>query len=594
MHVSTGQRYFVQLFVSILVSVSNGAIFCFGIFSPFMKEGGFSLSQTDVNIISTCGVVLSYFSLPTGYLYDTYGPRVTLFIGAALNFVGWLGMAVIFYDIDNPILGNSAAVIGLFFGISQWSASFYETGSVLTNLEAMSLHKGRVIIIQKTFMGLGSSIITQLYVAFFEGQTSISNFFFFLMVSNTIMGLIGAWFIRLPTDSTRVDGLNLLLNDGALLNSDHVSTTGKAKATPTQAEKDDDVEDRHSFAESSEHRFIPAFRFGVVVLLLNVAFVTGATIYEAYRPIGEGKFVLGGGIIVLLLIFVVMVFLVPAKGTESITSIKLELHRERYGAVEVGANDDIGGCNDEEKACSDRTSLRTRRIASPATTQTQPQLNASPLTANIVKVEMWLMLIVSFAVWGCGTVVSSNSTQIYQALDFDGYNRSLDSVYVSIYGVASAVGRIVVGFAEGYLRKRGLHAAYLFPLAPIVNVIGIPLFFVIPAKGLILPFFLCGLATGLTWGSTVLVVKSIFAADNCGKHYNALYVAGMITPLVMNVALFGPLYDAESQKEGLNAMHLCRGASCIVVPLMLSLALNLIAVPCALLFTKRVAQNRGF
>ncbi|CUM57964.1 transmembrane protein, putative [Bodo saltans] len=57
------RRYFLQLFISVLVSVGNGSIFCFGIFSPYMKQPAFSMSQKknkDMRVPLFC-FVLDFF-----------------------------------------------------------------------------------------------------------------------------------------------------------------------------------------------------------------------------------------------------------------------------------------------------------------------------------------------------------------------------------------------------------------------------------------------------------------------------------------------------------------------------------------------------
>ncbi|CUM57965.1 nodulin-like protein, putative [Bodo saltans] len=631
------RRYFLQLFISVLVSVGNGSIFCFGIFSPYMKQPAFSMSQTQINIVSTTGVVLSYFSLPTGFLFDRFGPKVTLLIGALLNLIGWLGMFTIFYDMESPILGSSTGVVSFFFGLSQWSASFYETGSVLTNLDAMSLHQGRVVIIQKTFMGLGSSIVTQLYIAFFQDRYAISTFFMFLAVFNASLGLLGAFHIRLPTPSTRVLGLNFegslgegATNDEAQQEVDPLtggsaevetpSTTTTATATPPQtygalSKEDDDTPpitalshtDEHSLSRSSvtfaidrlhtaRARYERAFTFGVGLLLVVVAFVVSLTIFEAYYTIeGIWRYLMGAAMMLLLLLFAAMVPLVPLRRgaiLETISSGGADKHKRKRSSSSSNEHD--------ESTVPDAPALGSSAFPSSAGHLHLPSeripaesLNDKPLQCNLHMLDLRLMWLVSFAVWGSGTVVSANSSQIYQSLDFDGYTSALDSVYVSIYGVASAIGRVGVGFGDGYLKDRGLNVVRLFPIAPCINALSIPLFFVLPAKGLIIAFFLSGLATGVTWGSTVLIIKSLFAPNNCGKHYNVLYTAGMLTPLIMNVALFGPLYDQQSRAQGREADHTCSGSVCVEVPLLLSLALNVAAIPCALLFARRVIANRG-
>src|SRR5690349_2830104 len=90
-------RYlFVQLFVGILLSVVDASVFCFGLFSPALLGAPFNFSTSDLNVVSTAGTIMSYFSLPIGALYDKTSPRVTLIVGALISASGWLLMVLVF------------------------------------------------------------------------------------------------------------------------------------------------------------------------------------------------------------------------------------------------------------------------------------------------------------------------------------------------------------------------------------------------------------------------------------------------------------------------------------------------------------------
>uniref|UniRef100_A0A0A9X1K1 Nodulin-like domain-containing protein n=1 Tax=Lygus hesperus TaxID=30085 RepID=A0A0A9X1K1_LYGHE len=119
-------------------------------------------------------------------------------------------MLVVFANEDRPLLSTNVAVVTIFYAISQFSASFYESGTILTNLKMFSCYQGRVVLIQKTFMGLGSAIMAQMYVAFFVQYTSIMPFFFFLVVLGIVVGVLGACCMRLPNSATKCLGLNVM------------------------------------------------------------------------------------------------------------------------------------------------------------------------------------------------------------------------------------------------------------------------------------------------------------------------------------------------------------------------------------------------
>ncbi|ORC88473.1 uncharacterized protein TM35_000161110 [Trypanosoma theileri] len=649
------RRWFFQFFVSILICINNGACFCFGIFSPYMKQGAFKYNQSQVNAVSTVGVILSYFSLPTGFLYDMKGPKATLLVGTVLNLVGWLGMFLMFIDMDHPLLGKSIFVMCLFYGISQFSASFYETGSVLTNLDAFSCYQGRVILIQKTFMGLGSSVIVQIYIGFFETRFSgIGPFFLFLMIYSLTVGVLGTIFVRLPTEATQCLGLNV---------------------------PDEDV---IQSGGGESRLFKTPFNVGTGILFVSILYILGVTLLENFYSMSDtSRIIIGVCTIILCISFIIMVVVTPSypcnvkgylthspapaavglEGTATAASASasipptsllpapavVTLPSERIPTnisdviVEVpgSMNDHTGkgivsrliSRSDTEYSLEDVASRREgygsdHSLSSPEmenkedkietieikerhlskgwsshlgdnftveseAARQEIKLNSKGLWYNMRRREMWLMWYVCLASWSSATVVSTNSSQIYEAMDFEGYSSTLNVVFVSIYGVASAMGRVAVGVAHPFLLRRKIPVSLLFCIAPVLNFIGLPLFLGMPRNALVIPFFIVGLATGVSWGSTILIIKGLFAPDNCGKHYSALYTAGIVSPLIFNVALFGPIFDYHSREQGLWETKQCKGRVCIWIPLVACAIVNLIALPLSIYFLLRVSKRGG-
>lgn len=237
------RRYLLQISIGVWISISNGAIFCFGIFSPYLKQAPFNFTQSQVNAIATAGAMASFVTPPVGYLFDHYGPSITLAAGAALNLVGWAGLFYIFnlasgtspsslFGSESNNHSGSSSMLGLFviavvFSLSQMSSPFYEQGSVLANLQAVSTHRGKVVLVQKTFMGLGSGIISQIYSTFFVPSTSNGDhpandaasrslalqwlgwFCMVIAVYSVLTGVLGALVTVIPKGTRlRVSGIN--------------------------------------------------------------------------------------------------------------------------------------------------------------------------------------------------------------------------------------------------------------------------------------------------------------------------------------------------------------------------------------------------
>lgn len=266
-HIQLDRQYLLQLSVGVWICISIGADFCFGIFSPYLHHPPFDFTQSQVNAIATAGAMATFFTPPVGFVFDRFGPSVTLAVGAALNLVGWAGLGISFLlaaaslvahkvpaastSIPTTITsggavtsgadlpgglddvfqhvgstsGSTAALVVMMvaFTCSQMASPFYEQGSVLANLQGLSTHRGKVVLIQKTFMGLGSGIISEVYSSFFVtphsgsganvvALRSVAWFCFAIGAYSVIVGVLGALVTNVPrgpeSAHLRVAGIN--------------------------------------------------------------------------------------------------------------------------------------------------------------------------------------------------------------------------------------------------------------------------------------------------------------------------------------------------------------------------------------------------
>lgn len=573
------RRLFLQFFVGILLCANNGACFCFALFSDQFRYSPFLYSQVEITAIATVGVLLSYFSLPTGFLYDKKGPATTITVGTFLNASGWLGLAYLFRSSDTT--PRSVGSVTFFYGLSQLSASFFETSAMLTNLKTFSCYKGRVVLIQKTFMGMGTALAAQTYFIFFQSSSAMPFFFLFLFTYSIVVGVLSFYFIALPTDRTRCLGLNVL-DDATIL---------KGGGEPLLFRK--------------------PFNTGSIILVLNVGIVLLMSLIETSFEVSRMvRNIFALMTIGLPLSYVSMVFVSP-NYTCNINGYKdsesdANLIKPEVDTCEGSINSDIfleltlenvddnpGSCSSPLVSNPGRREAVVSFLFRIVPPLQQPYLrNSKTLWENLRKRDIWLLWLSCFASWSAMTLVSSNSSQIYLSVTKGTFNNLLNAVYVSVFGVGGAVGRIGVGLLQPVLDRRNVPIAVFTFAAPFVNVIGLPLFLFIPKALLFLPYFLVGLSSGISWGSTILVVTSLFVERNCGKHYSFLYTAGMLSPVVFNTILFGPLYDyygATQHQQG----HSCEGILCIWAPIAVCFLLNLLVVPTSLYFVRRTVANFG-
>ena len=555
---------FFQLFVSIFVAIANGSIFCFSLFSPALQRPPFSFSTRDTNVVSTVGVITSYFSLPTGQIYDRTSPRVTLALGTTINIVGWLLM----FGIFSGHLSQSLASVAVCYSITQLAATFFETGSVLPNLDAFALHEGRIVMIQKTFMGLGTSVIAAIFNAFFL-EVDIRWFFLVLCALAGVVGGSGAWLIRRPQVSPEwvCRGLNV------------------------------DKTFRGAYGR--------AFGYCLVVLVANVAFLFIIDIVGAFQTVSAAARVSFGYIAIILTaaFFPSMALLPRRRASRSSTTTTAQ--SGGCGSAGEGGEDPHGASSAAElyeaKPAAARGELNTFNNAADDgggdghdddAAAASVRRNVHGLLKNVRRPELWLLWFVSFGTWGAMALVNSNSAQIYKAIVGPAhYDDSENTVMVSLFGIGSALGRICVGFAKGKMGGRDIW--FVAPVAPILMVAALPLLLVVGGgPALRLPFFLIGYATGVAWGGTVLIIKRLFT--EAGRHYSFLYTAGMLTPLFFNLWLFSGYYEAESRRQRQPSLSDCDGVACLTVPLGVATAMNVVAAPMAFLFAWRIDSGRIF
>jgi len=218
------------------------------------------------------------------------------------------------------------------------------------------------------------------------------------------------------------------------------------------------------------------------------------------------------------------------------------------------------------------------------------EANDHGLLKNVRLLDMWLLWWTCFCSWGAMTMVNINTDQIYVAIaGRANYRKERSGIYVSVFGIASALGRIMVGALHPRLNAREIPVWYIVPVAPGIMAVGTALFCFVPAPALIVPFFVVGLATGVAWGSIVLVMKRLFTQP--GRHYSFLYTAGMLTPIVFSMLMFSQVFEAESKRQGQPTTADCEGRSCILLPMLVTTALNLSSIAVGWLFCRRV--DRG-
>ena len=146
-----------------LVQSCAGLAYSFSVYSGSLRE--VYQSQSAVDLLGSFKDVGAYFGVLGGLVFDAFGPRVTLLVGAAMHTAGYLGVyATLRGDVPGfknvPPLWRTGCVIAL----AANGNSFFDTAVLLASMNNFPTEKGTVAGLLKSYLGLSSAIFAQLYV----------------------------------------------------------------------------------------------------------------------------------------------------------------------------------------------------------------------------------------------------------------------------------------------------------------------------------------------------------------------------------------------------------------------------------------------
>ena len=146
-----------------LVQSCAGLAYSFSVYSGSLRE--VYQSQSAVDLLGSFKDVGAYFGVLGGLVFDAFGPRATLLVGAAMHTAGYLGVyATLRGDVAGfegvPPLWRTGCVIAL----AANGDSFFDTAVLLASMNNFPTEKGTVAGLLKSYLGLSSAIFAQLYV----------------------------------------------------------------------------------------------------------------------------------------------------------------------------------------------------------------------------------------------------------------------------------------------------------------------------------------------------------------------------------------------------------------------------------------------
>ena len=130
-------------------------------------QATFNYTQSELTLVASIGNIAGFFAVPSGIMYEKYGPRATILTGVVMAFAGYL----LLWLAVTQAFGANLATVAVFAAIANNCQTWFDTASVVTNMNNFPNHRGVVVGVLKSMNGLGASVFSQIYVGLFEPDT---------------------------------------------------------------------------------------------------------------------------------------------------------------------------------------------------------------------------------------------------------------------------------------------------------------------------------------------------------------------------------------------------------------------------------------
>eukprot|EP00796_Vickermania_ingenoplastis_P000483 gene483-263_t len=546
---------FRMVTVGVMVGLGVSTTYAFSQFTePMKKKYGFD--QADITTISTVANCVGYCAFLLGIIFDLFGPKVQLLFSGALASVGILLVGL---TLDGKINASSKegnlALFCLFYAIFYLGCPSMDGASIMPLMMNFPLDRGYMVIIQKTFSGLGTSVLSQYFQAWFSdsgntGSVKNAEFAYFLSVHVMVCACVGALFIELPTYAP-CDMVRRRLTE-------------------------EELEERRATLKIYMTQSPPRRRIymGVAIVIALLIHLTVISLVGPYVKISLNSYRLTWAIVIVLLFS----FALLSLPFQCLGAYPVPDHDTKYPAIgeidtelqPVDEADAIQEPVEEAEAEEDDT---------PVVAMVDPQYKGS-FWPHLLTPDLWLLWLCFFSMWGTGTVLIFNAAQIYRSKNWGEYGSSKMSLYISIIGVGSAIGRIASGTIDMIVSRRrargekGLYTTLFLPLSSILLGLCFFIMAIIPGKGIIVSFLLGSIGNGMGWGLGALCVRIMYA-DDIGKHYNFMWSSGIVATIALNRFMFGDMMDNEARKQG--TLPLCNVPACVTKQMWILMACNIMS-----------------
>ncbi len=536
----------------------------FGVYSQDLKNG-LRWTQSDVQLVGSVGNVGLYVGLFAGAFYDRCGALRTAGVGTVLASSGYL---LAYLRTAGSFAGTpSVLVMSLFMALAWHGGAWLDCAAVTTAVKLFPANRGLIVGVVKSFFGLSASILSQLFLAFFDDST--------------------------PT--TAPNATNATTNTSA------VACPGGAAPRTLSASKDTALSAAAAAAPPASAggaggaNDVPEpvkFLLVLSVFTLVVGAAAGSLLSERYNGSvmrrAEIRRVNSGYLIIALL----AVYLAVAAALEhkfpnnpelnigtfcGMCAILVPLMLLPWGTSRLGgrgrgssrgaivvdggdrAGDDAEG-DDEARMLgvgpSPPSSVKPEDGADVAdvdggASNTRAEMS---VVETLTSLDFYLLWLSHFCGTANGLFFINNVAQIEQAM---GGTKASAALYVSIIGAFNAFGRMAAGWLSD--RFSNVPRPAFFVASLVVMALGQASMAVLPSTGwLYVASAIVGFTYGTFWALIPPMCIELFGAKNVGLNYQMLGLAPAAGSVLASVVLAGSVYQAHT----IPGTTLCCGPAC--------------------------------
>ena len=599
----------------LFMQLSGGTAYAWGAYSGHVKAV-MGLDQRQLNIMSSVGNIGMYVGIIAGIVYDklpkTWGPQVVNVIGASLTLFGYLLVWAVARASVAKVLGpsGSVAVLALLLALTWNGSTWLDASSMAATMQNFAPDKGLVVGVLKSFFGLAATIISVMYVAFFdEGQVlykadSCPEFVLVAVVFS------GASFLVLPmvyVDSSESSVLPLTQRGKLQIYALYTAIMGLAIFLTVVAvfeggwkeEKEGAAGLRDGNRPALEYVFVGVEVVAILTLLAlplgmraederagfssptaqrtRAGLVPSSVAASSEESAALSAALLDGeeeeGAAVAA----------HTKATLSLASMERGFDgAERSASVDsadADADGDAAGRRDShsfstadyfsagaggesehesERAAAEGGEAAAALVPRTPLTEQERCLQGKHRNASVCfalsSLDFWLLFGGMFCVMGSALMTINNVSQMVAAL-----GATNGALFVSLLGISNCLGRMIGGLAANTTRKWIARTWWLtlfcvvMACAQLLIVTGsLPLLY--PAA------VLTGMAYGACWSTTPPLASDIFGNANFAGIYQCLGLAPAFGSIVCSIGIAGTLYDRYATV--VNDVSTCTGVHC--------------------------------